>query len=232
MPDLVDLSQFEQVATQLERLVESERRPIVLQAASLTMEKLDSIVKDKYPPNVRRLKVYQFFTEKQKRWWWFVMTQLALESGAASAVRKAVKAANKSGDVNDPNLAQTRFRLTARRAVLAPEVRQAFIGYKVTYKRVEGRRVLDIQGSYKRTNTLVRSLTYEDRSTEGGVEFVYGSNNPAAKYVIGKPPDQSKYHEDNWEPLEDIFDAALPELVDFYALQISMLIDKKLGVNL
>lgn len=231
MPDLVDFSQFEKATKQLERLVESERRPIIMTAASLTMEKLDSIVKDKYPPAVRKLKVYQYFTEKQKRWWWFVMTQLALESGAASDVRKLTRAAKKSGDINDPNIAQARFRLSARRAVLAPEVRQAFIGYKVTYKRIEGRRVLSISGSYKRTNTLVRSLTYEDRSVEGGVEFVYGTNNPDAKYIIGKPPDQSKYHEGNWEPLEAIFDAALPELVEFYAVQIGILIDKQLGVN-
>jgi len=74
-------------------------------------------------------------------------------------------------------------------------------GWKAVYKRVEGRRVLVISGGYRRTNTLVRSLTYAVKATPTEVTVSYGTNRLYAKYVIDRA-DQAQYHKGNWKTLQ------------------------------
>ena len=78
---------------------------------------------------------------------------------------------------------------------------KALPGWKAVYRRVEGRKTLVISGAYRRTNTLVRSLTYAVTSTASAVSVTYGTNRLYAKYVLDRT-DQAQYHKGNWKTLQ------------------------------
>ena len=82
-------------------------------------------------------------------------------------------------------------------------------GWKAVYKRVAGRRTLVISGHYRRTGTLVKTLTYEVRQSGDITDGVYGTNSPYAKVVLDKD-DQATYHKGNWKTLQELASDATP----------------------
>jgi hypothetical protein len=70
---------------------------------------------------------------------------------------------------------------------------------------------------YKRTGTLGRSITSEARNASViGVDIVIGSNRKYAPLVIGKPPQQSHYHQGNWTPLADNVERNVQTIADAF----------------
>jgi hypothetical protein len=92
---------------------------------------------------------------------------------------------------------------------------RALPGWEAHYELVDGIKKLVISGAYKRTGKLVQSLAY--RVTASGssgkthVLVEYGTNRIYARWVIDKKL-QSHYHKGNWTTLQDIRNAALPEI--------------------
>ena len=84
---------------------------------------------------------------------------------------------------------------------------KALPGWRAVYKkvRVPGtkrvRKVLVISGSYRRTGTMVRSLTYDVVQTADATEVRYGTNTLYAKWVIDEV-NQAQYHKGNWKTLQ------------------------------
>lgn len=65
---------------------------------------------------------------------------------------------------------------------------------------------------YKRTGQLGRSIVSEVKSvTDKDVTVSIGTNDPKAKYVIGKA-EQSNYHRGSWTPLQDDVTKGLPRI--------------------
>jgi hypothetical protein len=93
---------------------------------------------------------------------------------------------------------------------------QALPGWKAAYRKIEGRTVLVISGSYKRTGTLVRSLTYDIRQTADMTEVRYGTNRAYAKWVIDRES-QATYHKGNWATLQDMAERNAAKLQDAFA---------------
>lgn len=111
----------------------------------------------------------------------------------------------------------------AQMSALADPKRRASVpdslrGWKARWVKEGNRRVLSISGHYKRTGTLVRSLSYDVDQQSGNTVIAIGptmargishqeSHKPGeyAKYVIGKK-DQAPIHKGRWEPLVDIVD--------------------------
>lgn len=80
-------------------------------------------------------------------------------------------------------------------------------GWKAVRGVMNGRPHLFLSGSYFRTGTLVRGITYAVGKTGEGRDIEVGPNQSAAlyaKYVIGRPPQQARYHQGNWTPLVDL----------------------------
>lgn len=75
-------------------------------------------------------------------------------------------------------------------------------GWKAVYRRIEGRKVLVLSGGYRRTNSLVRSLTYAVKATATEVIIAYGTNRVYAKWVIDRA-NQAEYHKGNWKTLQE-----------------------------
>mgnify|MGYP003438757638 CR=1 FL=1 len=80
---------------------------------------------------------------------------------------------------------------------------KALPGWKAAYRKVNGRKTLVLSGGYKRTGTLVRSLSYDVQTITGGVQMVYGTNRQYAKWVLDLA-DQATYHKGNWTPLQSL----------------------------
>jgi hypothetical protein len=109
------------------------------------------------------------------------------------------------------------------------EVPETLRGWKVSRRKVHGRKTLVIAASsgYKRTGTLVRSINYEVRRSGQGItvaigpsmarESTAGTEADYADWVIGMPPPvgkQARIHQDRWVPLQIAIERMAPELLD------------------
>lgn len=66
---------------------------------------------------------------------------------------------------------------------------------------------------YRRTGTLGRSITSDaENVTPDGADVVIGMALQYARFVIGRPPEQSHYHQGNWTPLADDIEKHLGEI--------------------
>lgn len=101
-------------------------------------------------------------------------------------------------------------------------------GWKASYKIIDGRKTLVLSGHYKRTGTLVKSLTYEVRQTKSATEVVYGSNRAYAKYVLDNE-DQATYHKGNWRTLQDMAQDAAPRVVETFDDTIQAELNRRMG---
>lgn len=79
----------------------------------------------------------------------------------------------------------------------------ALPGWKAAYRRIEGRKTLVISGAYRRSNTLVRTLSYTVKATDREATVTYGTNTLYARWVLDRV-DQSLYHKGNWKTLQDM----------------------------
>lgn len=123
--------------------------------------KMEELVSQTLPPPVRKLPVAKYWTEKQKRWWWATMHEVA-------------------------------------------QGRRQMHGWKASYRRIDGRKVLVIQGGYRRTGRLVRSLNSQIvDSSEKGVTVAYGTQTIYSRWVLDEEK-QSKYHVGNWTTLQEL----------------------------
>lgn len=111
----------------------------------------------------------------------------------------------------------------AQMSALADPKRRASVpdslrGWKAHWVKVGKHRELKISGHYKRTGTLVRSISYDVDQSNGSTVIAIGptmargishqeSHKPGeyAKYVIGKDS-QAPIHRGRWTPLVDIVD--------------------------
>jgi hypothetical protein len=99
-------------------------------------------------------------------------------------------------------------------------------GYRIGYKQVRSIKtqntikVLDIRGFYRRSNTLIKSLTYvvevAANAVSGAVTLLYGTAIKYAKYVIGGADEQAQYHAGNWLPLVGLIERYNPVLAREY----------------
>lgn len=90
---------------------------------------------------------------------------------------------------------------TGRRSELSKGWKHSLAGWKARYK--DGKLILS--GSYRRTNTLVKSLTWRISQRKGETLIEYGTNRDYAAWVIDSE-NQAKYHEGNWETLQAIIE--------------------------
>lgn len=118
-------------------------------------------------------------------------------------------------------------------------------GWKARYVKVGKRKVLKLSGHYKRTGTLVRSISYDvSRDDGGGTTIAIGptmargihhisSRKPGAyaKYVIGKE-DQAPIHKGRWEPLVDIVDQNSKQIMQAFLQSFAQLVSQQLKVNI
>lgn len=86
----INLSDFTQWAQDFKRLVVSDQDRVVRYGAERAAVTFDGIVRDAIPPKVRRLAVAQYWTPKQRRWWWATMRAKALHKSKALPGWKAV----------------------------------------------------------------------------------------------------------------------------------------------
>lgn len=94
---------------------------------------------------------------------------------------------------------------------------RALPGWKAVYRVVNGVKRLEISGAYRRTGTLVKSLTYQvDQPSASQTLLRYGTNRTYAPYVIDEKR-QSRYHEGNWPTLQGIVRDHLPKLQKTFA---------------
>lgn len=91
----------------------------------------------------------------------------------------------------------------------------ALPGWKAAYKKAGGRKTLVISGSYRRTGTMVRSLTYNVKATSTEVAVNYGTNRAYAKYVIDRE-NQAQYHQGNWRTLQVLQRAYKSKMIDVF----------------
>lgn len=104
----------------------------------------------------------------------------------------------------------------------------ALPGWRARYVKRGKRNVLTISGSYRRTGTMVRSLTYRLEGDGLAVVAFYGTNTPYAPYVIGEA-DQSKYHAGNWTVLEQFQRENAAELNSIFEKTVTAEISKRLA---
>lgn len=101
-------------------------------------------------------------------------------------------------------------------------------GWKAVYRIVEGRKTLVISGGYKRTGTLIKTLTYEVKQTAASTDVIYGSNRAYAKYVIDRA-DQATYHKGNWKTLQTFADESATAVVDAFDDSVQADIARRIG---
>lgn len=99
------------------------------------------------------------------------------------------------------------------------------IGWNAVYKEINGVKVLDISGSYKRTNTMIKSLTWELVEATKEVVAEYGTKTDYAKYVIGSDSEQSEYHKGNWSQLEKLLQNYTPQLALEFKNEVEKRVD-------
>lgn len=90
---------------------------------------------------------------------------------------------------------------TGKRSELRGGWKHSLAGWKARYVRG----VLVISGSYRRTNTLVKSLGYRITQRKGETLIEYGTNQKSATWVIDSE-NQSEYHKGNWETLQALIE--------------------------
>lgn len=105
---------------------------------------------------------------------------------------------------------------------------QALPGWKATYKRVQGRKTLVISGAYRRTGSLVRSLTYDVKATTRDVTVSYGTNRAYAKYVIDRM-NQAKYHQGNWRTLQVLQRAYQRKMIALFEDSARVQVEKRIS---
>jgi hypothetical protein len=86
----INLSDFTQWTQDFKRLVVSDQDRVIRYGAERAAVTFDGIVRDMLPPAVRRLSVAQYWTPKQRRWWWATMHAKALHKSKALPGWKAV----------------------------------------------------------------------------------------------------------------------------------------------
>lgn len=86
----INLSEFTQWAQDFKRLVVSDQNRVVRYGAERAAVTFQQIVRDTLPPPIRRLAVAQYWTPKQRRWWWATMRAKALHKSKALPGWKAV----------------------------------------------------------------------------------------------------------------------------------------------
>jgi len=79
----------------------------------------------------------------------------------------------------------------------------ALPGWKAAYRTIDGVQVLVLDGSYKRTGTGIRRLTYDLRRRGVDTQIHYGTDVGYMKHVIDED-NQSPYHQGNWETLQEL----------------------------
>lgn len=73
----VNLAEWDDFKRDLTRVIKQEKPRIIRMAGEQVGLTFDDFVKDKLPPQVRKLKVADFWTLKQRRWWWATMAAKA-----------------------------------------------------------------------------------------------------------------------------------------------------------
>jgi hypothetical protein len=101
-------------------------------------------------------------------------------------------------------------------------------GWKAVYKVIDGRRTLVLSGGYKRTGTLIKTLTYEVRQTGQTTDVVYGTNSPYGKVVLDAE-DQATYHKGNWKPLQTMATEAEPKVIAGFETVLNTEVEKRMG---
>lgn len=108
---------------------------------------------------------------------------------------------------------------------------RALPGWKAEYEIIDGRRVLVISGAYKRTGTLIKSMSYEITSGyKDGFVYAranYGTNRPYAKWVVDEE-NQSEYHKGNWQTLQGFIPIARQPVIDEFTTTLTEGIQKRL----
>ncbi len=104
---------------------------------------------------------------------------------------------------------------------------KALPGWKAAYRKQEGREVLVISGFYRRTGTLVKSLTYEVRQSGPNTDVVYGTNRAYAQYVIDRDR-QAQYHQGNWKTLQQFAVEATPRVRQAFAVGVDRGVARRL----
>lgn len=105
---------------------------------------------------------------------------------------------------------------------------KALPGWKAAYKIRDGRKMLVISGFYRRTGTLVKSLTYEVRQRWPDTDVVYGTNRAYARYVIDQR-DQARYHKGNWKTLQQFATDGAVRVRRAFEVGIERGISRRLG---
>lgn len=89
--------------------------------------------------------------------------------------------------------------------------------YKSKFKSLRQQRKVILLGKQgkiptRRSGLLGRTMTSDAISNGDGVVINVGTNDPSAKYVIGKET-QSHYHEGTWTPLQDRIAAGKAQII-------------------
>lgn len=102
-------------------------------------------------------------------------------------------------------------------------------GWKAFYKKVGNRNVLVLKGFYRRTGTLVKSLTYRVKvSGDMTVDVAYGTNRDYARFVIDDDK-QSWYHKGNWKTLQQIALSEQAQVRKTFEVSMQQGIARRLG---
>lgn len=108
---------------------------------------------------------------------------------------------------------------------------RALPGWDAHYEIEDGRKVLVIDGAYKRTGTLIKTLTYKvETGIKDNVAFAratYGTNRPYAKWVIDED-DQAEYHKGNWQTLQGFLRVAREPIMKEFGRVLTQEIRKRL----
>lgn len=104
---------------------------------------------------------------------------------------------------------------------------KALPGWKAAYKKKDGRKVLVLSGFYRRTGTLIKSLTYEVRQSGPNTDVVYGTNRDYAQYVIDRNR-QAQYHRGNWKTLQQFAVEAAPRVRQAFSTGIDRGVSRRL----
>ncbi len=117
-----------------------------------------------------------------------------------------------------------------QRAALPASWRNSLRGWNASYKRVGSRMQLVLSGSYRRTNTLIKSLNWRITQRSDETILEYGTNTPYAKWVIDKEH-QAEYHAGNWETLQDLVLENQEVLFDTWADSVWIKVQKLLHIG-
>ncbi len=100
-------------------------------------------------------------------------------------------------------------------------------GWKASFRVVDGVKILEISGSYRRTGQLVQRMTFDVQASASGVTLRYGTNVRYAKYVIDRE-NQARYHRGNWQTLQSLAEDNLERISDAFETRLMKNIRKRL----